>query len=98
MAHVSEKMNAPANRVSAPAKVRVLHLHSGNMYGGVETLLVVLGKLRQLCPEMEPSFGLCFEGRLSRELEAASANVHMLGKVRMSRPWSVWRARRRLRK
>ncbi len=77
--------------------VRVLHLHAGNLYGGVETLLHTLARLRHLSPGMEPHFGLCFPGRLSAELEATGAPVHFLGKVRISRPWTVWRARRRLR-
>ena len=84
---------------SAPApadRLRVLHLHSGNAYGGVETFLVTLARLQSLCPEMEPHFGLCFEGRLSQELAAAGAPVHQLGSVRISRPWTVWQARRRL--
>ena len=49
-------------------RVRILHLHSGNLYGGVETLLVTLANLRRLCPTMEPHFALCYEGRLSDEL------------------------------
>jgi len=79
------------------ARVRVLHLHSGNMYGGVETFLVTLANLRRLCPKMEADFGLCFEGRLSSELLAAGVTVHMLGRVRISQPWTTWRARRRVR-
>jgi glycosyltransferase involved in cell wall biosynthesis len=78
-------------------RLRVLHLNSGNLYGGVETLLVTLARLRHLCEGMEPQFALCHEGRLSRELLAAGVAVHQLGKVRISRPWTVWRARRRLR-
>ena len=76
---------------------RVLHINSGNLYGGVETILVTLARLRRLCPDMEPSYALCHEGRLSQELIAAGVPVHMLGKVRISRPNTVWRARRRLR-
>ena len=45
--------------------MRVLHLNSGNMYGGVETLLATLARLRSLCPAMTPEFALCFEGRSS---------------------------------
>jgi glycosyltransferase involved in cell wall biosynthesis len=85
---------------AAPAdvgRVRILHLHSGNLYGGVETLLVTLAKLRHLCPGMEPHFALCFDGRLSGELSSAGVAAHQLGTVRISRPWTVWRARRRLR-
>ncbi len=87
--------NAPAP--SDAGRLRILHLHAGNLYGGVETLLATLANLRPLCPSMEPHFALCFEGRLSRELISAGVPVHLLGAVRISRPWTVWRARRRLR-
>jgi glycosyltransferase involved in cell wall biosynthesis len=76
--------------------VNVLHLGAGNLYGGIETLLVTLARRRGLCPEMEPRFGLCFEGRLSEELRAAEVSVDVLGAVRFSRPWTVWQARQRL--
>ncbi len=78
--------------------MRVLHLYSGNLYGGIETLLVLLAHDRALCPAMEPHFGLCFEGRLSAELARAGAPLHRLGSVRLARPLSVWRARRALRR
>jgi hypothetical protein len=51
--------------------VRVLRLPAGNLYGGVESLLVTLARERHLCPEMQPSFALCFEGRLGAELAAS---------------------------
>lgn len=78
--------------------MRVLHVHSGNLYGGVETFLVTLARFRALCPEMEPEFALCFEGRLADELRQAGVPVHPLGAVRASRPWSVLRARAALRR
>jgi len=81
---------------SAKGRVRVLHLHSGNLYGGVETLMLTLANLRHLCPAMEPHFALCFEGRLSGELRSTGAPVYDLGAVRISRPWTSWRARRKL--
>jgi glycosyltransferase involved in cell wall biosynthesis len=73
--------------------MRVLHVHSGNLYGGVETLLSTLWRERAACPLMETSFALCFEGRLGEELRAAGAQVHTLGAARASRPLSVRRAR-----
>jgi hypothetical protein len=76
--------------------MKVLHVYSGNLFGGVETLLVTLAQQRSLCPQMQPHFALCFEGRLANELRAAGVGVHMLGKVRSSRPWTVWLARRQL--
>jgi len=76
---------------------RVLHLSSGNLYGGIETLLVTLAAERNLCPEMKPEYALCFEGRLSSELRETGVEVDIVGKVRFSRPWTVWWARRWLR-
>lgn len=80
--------------------MRVLHLNAGNLYGGVETFLTTLARLRGLCPGMEPHFGCCYEGRFTEELAAAEVPVHFLGGpggVRMSRPSTVRFARQRLR-
>jgi len=79
------------------SRLRVLHLYAGNLYGGVERVLTTLARMRALAPLMEPHFGLCFEGRLSRELLEADVPPHLLGAVRFSRPWTVLWARRRLR-
>jgi glycosyltransferase involved in cell wall biosynthesis len=76
--------------------VRVLHVHSGNLFGGIETMLVTQVRQRQLCPGLETSFALCFEGRLSEELTAAGATVHRLSPVRVRNLLSVRRARQGL--
>jgi glycosyltransferase involved in cell wall biosynthesis len=78
--------------------MRVLHINAGNLYGGIETLLTTLAARRSLCPTLESEFALCFEGRLSQELRGAGVAVHMLGKTRVSRPWTLLRARARLRR
>jgi glycosyltransferase involved in cell wall biosynthesis len=78
--------------------LKVLHLSAGNLYGGVETFLTSFAQFRHLAPEMEPVFALCFRGRQWDELAATGALVHDLGPVRLSRPWTVWRACRRLRR
>jgi len=75
--------------------MRVLHSYSGNLYGGVETLLVTLARSRDHAGEMRHEFALCFEGRLSRELAGAGAAVHAIDAVRTRNPVSIWRARRR---
>jgi glycosyltransferase involved in cell wall biosynthesis len=76
--------------------MRVLHLCAGNLYGGIEVMLTTLARHRDLCPDMRPDFVLCFDGRLSEELKASGVGLHWLGAVRISRPWTVWLARRRL--
>lgn len=74
--------------------MKVLHLSAGNLYGGVERMLVTLAKHRASMPDLVPEFGLCFRGRLWDELTATGVPVHDLGAVRASRPWTVWKARR----
>jgi glycosyltransferase involved in cell wall biosynthesis len=78
--------------------MRVLHIYGGNLYGGVERLLVTLAQQRAAAPAVEARFALCFRGRLWQELEAAGCEVHGLGAVRASRPWQVARARQELRR
>jgi glycosyltransferase involved in cell wall biosynthesis len=80
-----------------PGYMRVLHVSSGNLYGGVETALVALARFRHFCPAMEPEFALSFEGRLSKELSEAGVPVRQLGEVRTRKPWTVWSARANLR-
>lgn len=82
--------------MSASPSLRVLHVYSGNLYGGIETFLRTLAVERAQCPEMDPEFALCFEGRLADEIRASGARLHMLGGARLSRPWTILRARRRL--
>jgi glycosyltransferase involved in cell wall biosynthesis len=77
--------------------MRVLHLSSGNLYGGVETFLVTLARHGGAGAAMEASYALSAEGRLSEELRAAGAPVHPLGAVRARNPLSVRGARRTLR-
>ena len=77
-------------------RIRVLHVHAGNMYGGVETMLLTQVRERERCPGLETSFALCFAGRFQDELLDAGATVHPLGRVRISQPLSVHRARQSL--
>ena len=78
--------------------MRVLHVHSGNLYGGVETTLMAQVLNRQLCPQMSLSFALCFEDRFSEELYRANAPVTLLGACRIRNPSSIGRARNRLKR
>lgn len=75
-------------------QVRVLHLCAGNLYGGVERIVAECARSRAGCPSLEPLFGVCFDGRLSAEIEAAGAPLRRLGPVRVSHPHTIWRARR----
>jgi glycosyltransferase involved in cell wall biosynthesis len=77
---------------------KVLHVYAGNLFGGIETLLLTLARAQQLYPELESQFALCFEGRLSQELAAIGARIHLLGGVKLSNPWQAVRARAQLKR
>lgn len=74
----------------------VLHIHSGNLYGGVETFLVTLARSRSLAPAMEMSAALCFDDRIAAELRREGVRTSILGATRIRRPDSIWRARHAL--
>jgi glycosyltransferase involved in cell wall biosynthesis len=77
--------------------MKVLHVHSGNLYGGVETFLLTVARSRGFAPRMEMSVALCFEGCIADQLRAAGVTPFMLGDVRLRRPDKVRRARQALR-
>ena len=76
--------------------LEVVHVHAGNIYGGIETVLTTLARYADATPDVRHRFALCFEGRLADQLRAAGAQVDLLGATRVSRPWTIARARRRL--
>ena len=79
----------------AGAATQILHVYSGNMYGGIESMLLTLARTSPA--NVHHEFALCFEGRLSTELRNLSIQPHDLGQVRMRSPLSIWRARNKLR-
>ena len=82
--------------MTGAGRMRVLHVYGGNLYGGIEALLVTMARAQPLCPAIDAEVALCFDGRLSGELDATGIPVHRLPEVRASRPLTVIRARRAL--
>lgn len=76
--------------------MRLLHVHSGNLYGGVETTLVAQARYADLCPGIDLAFALCFAGRFSSELIDVGTSVLWLDPPHARNPFSVHRARRQL--
>lgn len=77
--------------------MKLLHVHSGNMFGGVERMLQTLAQATAGVTPVHSSFALCFQGRVSETLRAAGGEVHHLGEVRVRKIDEVRRARRELR-
>jgi glycosyltransferase involved in cell wall biosynthesis len=77
-------------------RLRVLHVHSGNLWGGVETMLVALAAERDRCARLQPEYALCFDGALRERLAATGVRVYALGEARWRSPGRIVAARRRL--
>lgn len=82
--------------LSSEGSTGVLHVHSGNLRGGVEKYLRTIARCRTYAPSTHMEFALCFEGRLGQELRDVGATVHMLGPARMRFPVTIVAARRAL--
>lgn len=76
--------------------LNVLHLTSGNLFGGVETFLRTLGGLR--APGITSEFAFCFDAKAADAVRAGGAEVHILPEVRFRYPWTVVQARRAARR
>src|SRR5258708_5677264 len=76
------------------AGLRVLHVTAGNLFGGIERMLLTMTSAQQTDCAHEVALG--FDGRLARELREAGSAPHVFGDVRFRRPDTVWRARRTL--
>jgi glycosyltransferase involved in cell wall biosynthesis len=66
------------------------------MSGGIERVLETWAESRQLCRDLEPRFALCFGGRVADALSRRGAVVDIIGRVRVTRPDLVVRARAKL--
>lgn len=76
--------------------MRVVHVASGRLFGGIEQILLTMARSRGVAPDVDVSFAVAAPGRLEEGLRASGVEVVMLGDVRLSRPVSVVRARSRL--
>ena len=75
---------------------RALIVHSGNMLGGVETVLTALARLARTHATLSLEFALAFDGPVADRLRAEGAPVVIIGPARFSRPLEMRSMRRRL--
>lgn len=74
--------------------LRVLHITAGNLFGGVERMVLALVAAQEA--DCAHEVAVSFDARLAGELRAAGFAPQVLGDVRFRRPDTVWRARRAL--
>ena len=88
---------ANALGVEKTKAVSVLHVSAGNLFGGIERMLLAFARNADYRPGMRHTFGLCFHGRVGDELSSSGAAVNYFGKVSFRNPLAVWLARRNMR-
>jgi glycosyltransferase involved in cell wall biosynthesis len=71
----------------------VLHVFTGNRYGGIETMLATMARSPLFHGQ---TYALVSRGRLFDELGAAKADVLEIGPFRARRPWQARAVRKRL--
>lgn len=76
--------------------MKILHLTAGAMFGGVESLALLLARAKDYGSDIESHYALCFEGELSKRLTQLSAPWRCVGEVRWSCPWTIFSARKNL--
>ena len=76
--------------------MNILHVHSGNIFGGVERMLETLSPASSGRLPVHSTFALCFEGIVADRLRAAGATVHVLGAVHARQMSEIRHARRAL--
>ena len=81
---------------ASPRPISVLHVHSGNLFGGIERAILTCVENLHLAPSVRFEFALCFTGTFSEELAAAGQTIHKLPEVRTRNPLSLVAARRNL--
>src|SRR5262245_60582678 len=89
-------MTPSASRSGSSEPVRAVHVTAGNLFGGIERMLLTIVNAPASQGRHEVAFSL--DGRLAQELRAGGARPHALGAARFSRPDTIWRARRALRR
>ena len=96
-------ISGPSSALAAgkPASRRplsILHVHSGNLFGGIERAILTCVENLHLAPSIEFEFALCFDGQFSEQLAAAGQTIHRLPGVRTRNPLTIVAARRQLTK
>lgn len=86
---------AAPEQPAASAVLRVLHVHSGNMLGGVESMLLAQAAAARRS-QVRLEFALCFAGAFSRRVEETGAPCTLLGEARLRDPIRTRRSRRAL--
>jgi glycosyltransferase involved in cell wall biosynthesis len=79
---------------TADAFAGVMHVYTGNRYGGIERLLATMARSGLFASQ---TYVLTSRGRLFEELTAAGADVVEIGPFRARHPWQAMLVRRRLR-
>jgi glycosyltransferase involved in cell wall biosynthesis len=74
--------------------MRLVHIYSGNLYGGIEHALAAMAAVAP--SGVRQTFALAYDGRLRHELDRAGAEVVLIGAAKARAPWTIWRARREL--
>ena len=82
--------------VQTSGELRVLHLHSGNMMGGIESVLITIAENAGSCTGFAQEIALAFDGPFAQKMRLARMDVHPLAPPQLRNPISIRKSRRDL--
>ncbi len=88
---------ADALGVEETKEIPVLHVGAGNLFGGIERMLMAFARNVDCRSRMMHTFGLCFHGRVEDELNSSGSAIHYFGKASFRNPLAIWLPRRNMR-
>ena len=64
-------------------KTKVVHFSSGNLFGGIEVMLMTMAKFHSECPSLDQSFAFFFEGKVARQIRSLGVQVDIFPETKI---------------
>ncbi len=79
-------------------KAKVIHFGAGNLFGGIEVMLVTMAKFQGECAELDQEFAFFFEGKVSSQIRSLGFQVKIFPETKIKNLVQVFKTQRLIRK
>lgn len=78
-------------------KIKVIHFGAGNLFGGVEVMLITMAKYQQQCPRLDQSFAFFFDGKVANRIQKHGCRVKLFPETKIKNIFNVLRTQKAIR-
>ncbi len=75
-----------------------MHFGAGNLFGGIEVMLVTMAKFQGECAELDQEFAFFFEGKVSTQIRSLGFQVRIFPETKIKNLVQVFKTQRLIRK